>query len=231
MRTPKIASLLSVLCLLGSAAAHHHAGCLNVHKFPGLKDLTCQVCYRRKPNAPQSFGCAPLVGDQDKCRFYQYLSYLKQPIVCYQCEAGYAFDDQTSTCIKGTIPGCVSEYKHSDGSRICYGCKNGYSVLSGRSSRCIPSAQVRKPIANCLWGSLYEKGGANSLIYCIRCEAGFSLTYDSKACEKAKHSDCLRNSFDGSRCSTCDVYDGFSQQDDYTCLKVGEDGVLPLKKD
>ena len=131
MRTPKIASLLSVLCLLGSAAAHHHASCLNVQKFLGLKEPTCQVCYRRKPNAPQSFGCGPLVGDQDKCRFYQYLSYTNPSIICSQCEAGYALDPDTNTCVKGTIPGCLAEYKATDGSRVCYFCKKVTICRSG----------------------------------------------------------------------------------------------------
>ena len=97
----------------------------------------------------------------------------------------------------------------------------------GSSYKCIPTAQVRKPVANCLWGGLYEEVGARSLIYCGRCQAGFSLTNNGNACEKAKYNGCLRNTPDGSRCFSCDVYDGFSQEGDFSCLSVGETGLLP----
>ena len=70
MKHLKCLPLFSVLCLLGTAAAHHHAGCLVVKKLLGLKEPTCDVCYRRKPNAAETVGCGPLVGDKDKCVLY-----------------------------------------------------------------------------------------------------------------------------------------------------------------
>ena len=174
MRTINLTALLSVvLCLLGTAAAHHHAGCLTVNKIPPLTEFTCEICYRRKPNAPNSVGCGPLVSEQDKCRFYQYFKASKSSR-CAECETGFALDYKTNTCVKGTIQGCISEYFIPGKGHFCNGCNNGYANVqsTGFASKCIPASQVEKPIANCLWGGDYRK--SSNFINCFLCKPGFS---------------------------------------------------------
>ena len=228
MRTFTLASLLTVLCLLGSATAHHHQGCLLVEKFPTLPERSCAICYRRKPNAPKAVGCGPLVGEQDKCMFYEHFRTAKKTI-CGHCLEDYALDFKTFTCVAGKIQGCIAEFVDPDGIRSCYACKNGYSVTQNRTSTCVPASKVDKPIANCLWGGPYEKKAQVTTSNCYRCQAGYTVTFDSQKCEKAKLPGCLRNSQDGFRCQECDVFAGFSQQPDYSCLKVEEEGILPKK--
>ena len=222
IRTFSLLPLLSVLCLIGAAAAHHHAGCLIVKKIAGLSELSCEVCYRRKPNAPKSVGCGPLVSEQDKCRFYQYFKAVKRTR-CALCEAGFALAIVNATCVPGILKGCLAEGVNLDNTRFCYGCRDGYAELTKNSSTsCVPLAEISDPVANCLYGGFYEKRGAITIANCYRCKAGFSLSFGSDACEKQKFVGCLRNSFDGTRCEECNVYDGYSQQPDFSCLKVGE---------
>ena len=165
MRTLKLTSLLSVLCLLGTAATHHHGGCLSVQKITGLPERSCNDCYRRKPNAPKSVGCGPLVSEQDKCRFYQYLG-PRRTITCSECLAGYASVIANTSCVPGTVQGCVSEFLYPNHEHLCFACENGYASTNNTAgtSKCIPSSQVENPIANCVWGGIYKKGSQGTLI-------------------------------------------------------------------
>ena len=221
MRTLKLVSLLAVLCLLGSGAAHRHGGCLLVQKIAGLPELSCAVCYRSQPNAPKSVGCGHPASDQDKCRFYEYFPAVKGD-KCAQCLAGSALRLKDFTCVPGTIDNCVAEYVNPKGGRLCYGCKNGYAQLAkDGTSTCIPTAKVTKTIANCQIGGLYEKFGQATQSNCYQCAAGYTLSFNSQTCTKTTITGCLRTSQDGNRCQECDVYQGYSQQPDYSCLKVG----------
>ena len=222
MRTFSHISLLALFCLLGNADAHHHQGCLFVEKMPTFKEPSCESCYRRKPNAPVSVGCGPLVGDQDKCMFYEHIRSAKRTI-CARCLENYALDVTTLTCVPGKIQGCNAEFLNPNGKRRCYSCTNGYAQLfQNNTSTCIPANQVDKPIANCLWGGVYQKTTQPAAINCYRCQAGYTVTFDSQKCEKGKFPGCLTSSKDGTRCEQCDVFDGFSMQPDFSCLKVGE---------
>ena len=226
MRTLNQISLLAVLCLLGSAAAHHHGGCFFVEKIAGLPELSCAACYRSQPNAPNSVGCGHPSSDQDKCMIYEYFKFPKKDL-CGRCVENYALDVKTFKCIPGKIKGCNAEYLYPDG-RKCFSCTNGYAeLLQDGTYKCVPPSQVNNPIANCLQGGLYDKKAQPQVRYCSRCQTGYSATFDGKKCEKAKFPGCHRNTADGTRCAECDVFDGFSQQPDYSCLKVGADGVLP----
>ena len=210
MRTLNITPLLALLCLLG------------------LNEPSCAVCDRRKPNAPKAVGCGPLVGDQDKCLFYEHFRTAKKT-VCGHCLEGSALDLKTHTCVPGKIQGCNAELIYLGGIRSCFSCKDGYAKVStDGTAKCVPTSQVENPIAHCLWGSTYQKTANFSTINCYRCQAGYTVSFDSQKCEKTKYTGCLRNSPDGSRCQECDVFAGFSQQPDYSCLKVGDDGV-PLE--
>ena len=221
MRTLSPAFIIAALFLVRTAATHHHQGCLLVEKFPTLPESSCDVCYRRKPKVPKPVGCGPLVGDQDKCMFYEHFRAAKRT-VCGHCLENYALDSRTYTCVVGKVQGCVSEFINPDGRRRCYACKNGYSIqFHDGTSKCLLPSEVEHPIANCLWGGPYVKEPFQAAtINCYRCQPGYTVDFFSLKCEKAKFPGCMRSSQDGTRCQECNVFDGFSQQPDYSCLKV-----------
>ena len=228
MRTSNLASLLAILCLLGTSLTDSRARCLLVNS--NTRDVSkriCQECYRSKPNG---HGCGPLLSASDKCLFY-----FDFPDVgvkgCSRCRPGYAL--KNNQCIGGTVQGCVENFYDShQGIYECSGCSNGYAELEGESSvtsKCINSFFVQGAIRNCLWGGNYRKGHYDRLhnrhippfVSCFRCKPGYTLHLNPSACRPSTKPGCLALSEDGTRCASCDVYDGYSMQPDFTCLRVG----------
>ena len=224
MRTLKLASLLAVLCLLGSAAAHHHGGCLYVENIVGLP-RTCGVCYRSQPNAPKSVGCGKPTGVQDYCMFYRYYIIPKKNL-CVRCVENYALDLKTFKCTPGKIKGCNAEFIYPDGVRRCFSCTNAFAEPFQGSYKCTPWSEASVKIPHCLSGGISGKGADAGTRYCSRCETGYTATIGTTKCEPTQIEGCLRVSSDPNRCAECNVFEGFSQQPDYSCLKVGADAVV-----
>ena len=224
-----LSATLAILCILGTSYAHHHQGCIDVQRLYPSKNITCFDCYHRKPNAPSGkVGCGPLQSSQDRCAVYHYFE-TSNAVHCQQCKPGFAYYSNTTSCLQGTIQGCVAEYKFTN-SHYCTACANGQYALTlpnNAGSRCIPASQVKKPVPNCLWGGVYTNQDNYSHATCARCKSGFALNFRTGACHTSSVPGCLSLDVSGKRCTACDVYDGYSMQPDFTCLKVGDAIKLP----
>ena len=191
----------------------------------------CELCYRSKPDA--NGGCGPLLSSSGKCLFYPSIpGYGVKG--CDRCRPGYALKTAYETCVTTTtIPGCVQEFFNRFNKPSFLGCLNGYAELEGFigvTKKCIPASQVPIAIKNCLWGGTYRSASYDPLrnmkipavASCYRCKPGYSLFASSiESYKPATIRGCLEMRRDGKRCVTCDVYDGYSMQPDFTCLKVG----------
>ena len=223
MRTITLFPLLTALCLLNNSAASPYPGCLKV-ATPTFtsRDASCAVCYRRKLSYPKSPGCGPLLSSQDRCRFYKY-SGNSGASRCVECKTGFALNQRNGACIQGTISRCRAETYETNDTRFCTECETGYyaQLLSSGVSRCVPAGQIQKAVPNCLYGGFTQKTGNFVSTSCARCKPGFSLSSDGQKCETARFAGCLRNAEFGTRCQSCDVYEGYSMQTDFRCVKVG----------
>ena len=139
--------LLGILLILAFAAASQSHQCSN-YCTHCIGQNTCIECYRRR--------LARALGGGSVCK--------NQPIPpsnhcltlgqygCSLCQPGYVsrYVDSPNPfqCTKGaTIQNCINEKILTDNSHVCFSCIGGYP--SPDSSKCIPAAQVKSPIALC----------------------------------------------------------------------------------
>ena len=181
----------------------------------------CTICFRSKPLAPKQ-GCGAQMPENDSCAMYDYLPKVNK-VTCGLCKAGYTLQTTRTgegVCNAGTIEGCVYEMQYGP-QHVCIACKdNKYGVLDQKTKKfaCLPaSSKGKKPIENCEWGATFQIAGFR----CFKCLPGYVVSADAQSCLKQddKTTGCWQLNRDGKRCLACDTYDGFSQQDDFTCLK------------
>ena len=223
MKVLNLLPLLTVLFLLASPTNTNQVnpGCLTVTQATFRSKPQCSICYRRKfADGFNTDKCRPLLSPTDKCLYYSYSASVDGN-VCVACRDGLALDQKTGTCIPGTIERCISETYGTNDTRFCAGCKGQYyAQLYKGVSKCVPTSQVANPVYNCLNGGLYERFNSGfTTTGCAQCKPGFSLSWDTSKCVRAQFEGCIRVSQSGRHCNSCNVVEGYSMQDDYTCVK------------
>lgn len=157
-------------------------------------DAKCLVCMNNtKPNT--SGTCAKADPAVDNCKTYTTDG-------CSACDRGYALlnKDNKLTCVKITIDDCVVGTVTSSGTGTdakntfkCTGCKG--KQLKADTTSCVALTDTVKK-ENCM---IY------SATACMACNDEYALGTDGKCVKNDKG--CLLIS--SSKCTTCNIYDGF----------------------
>ena len=192
-------SILAIL-LIGSAV---HAATINGCLESLDPTKVCTSCYQRQVTAT---GCGPRDLNSN-CLIHTESA--GQASKCTLCKQGYA-KTIAGQCVPGVIPGCIMAMQTAADGLYCGVCDSGLYV-SYDWKACVP---VRKDqiVENCLW-----IGQACNFSYCKKCSPGYVATQgEFKKCVPAKTPGCLVLGPNGT-CAKCDVYSGYSKQEDGTC--------------
>ena len=162
----------------------------------------CIMCYGLTPT--QNYKCVPRATD-DHC-----LVRMVGGGICYLCEDGYAASDTIpkgealAPCVKAEIPkNCVNP-QISKGKVTCKTCENGfYPNFSGTA------CDSESGLSNCLWAARSYSGNEAA---CWRCKDGYLANKDYKCVEQKDLVGCA-STYDGTSCSTCDVWGGYYFKD------------------
>ena len=161
--------------------------------------------------------------------FFLYNSYRKLT-QCGGCKKGFALSpsdhNPNTACLPGAIKNCELEVVYVEGPHVCLACSAGYfSIVDPVHgiTKCIESSKVNNPVKNCLWGGVIKRGKAT----CFRCKDGYAADKTTGLCVKPASPGCLLNI--NKLCGVCDVFEGYSMQNNFTCSKLsGTEDFVPF---
>ena len=172
----------------------------------------CNFCYQSLQMGPQ--GCLGQLPDSFNCLMTNYAN------SCHRCKPGYGL-------VYTPFYGHTCQPTNLDNNcQIAFGspkfdfytcdtCKDGYYVDSTNRG-CVKAEDVQVKVENCLWGGFL----VNGVRLCRRCQSGYVLNANRTAClgqERDVNDKCLIYDFVKKKCISCDVYNGFSAQLNFTC--------------
>ena len=204
-------SALQLLLTLTLASASLTHDCSDNCSFCYGNNL-CRSCYQRKlitaPKGVYQICSSTPLPASDPCLIY------RDGGDCLRCKPGYAVvhnGGSLGQCIRGSIQNCLYQV-YFKGQMLCYSCLGGYP--SSDESSCIPTNQVRNPIAQCTVGQI-DVG--NNQLLCEQCSPGYTSSLYKCFPTPASLRGCLRSS--SGRCQECDAANGYFMREAYTCAK------------
>ena len=207
--------LIFAILLLSSALCQQtydcNPGCISCNSYYG-----CDACYnsvlRRKPtlsavlsNESDMWDCYPKE-KPDSCSIYR-LGRDDSPY-CNECDEGYAYDQNTHTCVLSTIKDCKQAVILNGMIQItCESCNSG-TPEKYIGEPCVPFKSPAKGTSyDCLWGGRKGRNEGYSEM-CRRCKDGFSTSKDGHCISNPEYlTGCMR--ITNGECLVCNYYEGY----------------------